>query len=198
MYIVRMDFEDAPAATKGSIFQLLSFIFKKHEARCVLVGGYALIANKVQRMTFDIDFILTPEDYSKIEPDLFKAGYSVLSRQKAFVQLKNGKRGMRDLDFLIGDQETISGLIAQGKTISIAGEPFIVPSPMHLIAMKLHSMVNNKNRESKDLPDVINLMISHSIDPAGSEIREMFRKYNAMHLMDKIIQTPGLQNNDKI
>ena len=37
----------------------------KHHVKVVLVGGYALIANKVQRMTFDIDFILTLEDLKK-------------------------------------------------------------------------------------------------------------------------------------
>jgi len=123
-----MAFENRTTGIKGSIFSFLSAIFKKHQIRCVLVGGYALNAHNVQRMTFDIDFILTADDYSRIEPDLIEVGYSIVSRQAAFAQLKGEKPGLRDIDFLIGDAGTVNGLLDQATEISIAGETFFVPS----------------------------------------------------------------------
>ncbi len=186
-----MEIQNDVTGIKGSIFSLLSFIFRKHHVCCALVGGYALIANKVQRMTFDIDFIITAHDYSKIEPDLSKMGYAAFNRQDAFVQLKSDKPGMRDIDFLISDPETIQGILSQGKEISIAGEAFFVPSPMHLIAMKLHSMANSNDREFKDLPDIIQLMMINSINPIDKEVQELFRKYHAMTWFDKVVKAMG-------
>lgn len=174
---------------RSSIFQILSSLFKKHRVRIVLVGGYALIANKVQRMTFDIDFLMTETDYSKIEQDVIKMGYSVLNRQDAFVQLKSDKKGLRDLDFLISDSDTVESLISHGKEISIAGERFVVPSPMHLIEMKLHSIANNKNRELKDIPDIVQLMRMNAIDPKEKRISNLFKKYHLMDLYESIIHS---------
>jgi hypothetical protein len=174
---------------EGSIFGFLSSLFDRHEIQVVLVGGYALNANKVQRMTFDIDFLITAGDCAKIEPDLVKEGYSVFNRQDAFVQFKNEKPGFRDLDFLIGDEHTKKQLIAQGKKVSIAGKTFIVPSPQHLIAMKLHSMAGNKKRELKDFPDIVQLIKANAINPG--ELVDMFKKYNLMNLFERIAGDVG-------
>jgi hypothetical protein len=179
---------------KGSIFSFLSSVFKKHKVRGVLIGGYAIIANKIQRLTFDVDFLMTPEDFARIEPDILGVGYSALNRQSAFVQLKSGNRSWRDLDFLLADNETVEKLIAAGKSISIAGEDFVVPSPLHLVAMKLHSMAENKERESRDLPDVVQLMVMNGIDPLNEDIKEMFLKYRAGHLYERVIKAVRAEN----
>ena len=165
--------------------------------RCVLVGGYALIVNKVQRMTFDIDFIVTAVDCSRIEPDIIKAGYSIFNRQDSFVQFKSEKHGLRDIDFLISDQLTVERLIAHGKKVSIAGETFVVPSLKHLITMKLHSIAGNKKRELKDFPDVVQLMTANAIDPTKGDIKEMFRKYNLMDLYERVVEAVGVRNGKR-
>jgi hypothetical protein len=174
---------------EGSIFKFLSQVFKKHNIQAVLVGGYALIANKVQRMTFDIDFLISQDACNKIEGDIINVGYSLLNRQDAFVQFKSEKVGLRDIDFLIGHKHTIDLLIAQGKSVLIAGEPFIVPSPEHLIAMKLHSIAGNKMRELKDFPDIVNLMMANAIDPRSETIKSMFDKYALLDFYDRVIAT---------
>ena len=189
-----MGMQNSSLEIKGSLFQFISSLLKKHKVRGVLVGGYALNANKVQRMTFDIDFMVTADDCSKIEPDLIKAGYSVFNRQDAFVQFKGEKHGLRDLDFLIGDRQTLEIIINQGKQVVIAGETFTVPSVFHLIAMKLHSMTNEKRREIKDLPDVVQLMKENAIDPLDNSVREIFRKYEGTDLYKRIVEAVGTAN----
>ncbi|MBN1129959.1 MAG: hypothetical protein JXA71_13280 [Chitinispirillaceae bacterium] len=89
-----------------------------------------MIAHKIQRMTFDIDFILTLEDCRKIEPEIVALGYSILSRTDAFVQFKAEKPGLRDLDFLISDVITVEKLRTQGQKISIAGRSTAVTFPV--------------------------------------------------------------------
>jgi hypothetical protein len=184
----------SPLEIEGSIFKFLSSLFARHKVQSVLVGGYALIVNKVQRMTFDVDFIMTAVDCSRIEPDIIKAGYSVFNRQESFIQFKSKKQGLRDIDFLISDGQTLERLITHGKKVKIAGEAFIVPSPEHLIAMKLHSIAGNRKRELKDFPDVIQLMIANTIDPAKADVKEMFRKYNVMDLYERVVAAIGVSN----
>lgn len=180
----------------GSIFTFLAAVFKRHNVHSVLVGGYALVANKVQRMTFDIDFILTEADMAKIEPDILDAGYSVVSRQEAFVQFGNAPRGLRDLDFLIADKHTVGRLAQEGREITIAGERFTVPSPVHLIAMKLHSIAGNRRREMKDLPDVASLIEANGLDPKSEEIRGLFVKYGLMDIFARIAGGPRTGGTD--
>jgi hypothetical protein len=180
-----------PIKIEGSLFKFISSLFKKHDIHGVLVGGYALIANKVQRTTFDIDFMVTASDCGKIEPDLIKSGYGIFNRQDAFVQFKSTVPGLRDIDFLIGDAHTIGKIIGQGKTITIAGESFIIPSPMHLIEMKLHSIAGNKRRELKDFPDIVQLLIVNGINPAGEQIKELFVKYHQQDLYARLMTIAG-------
>jgi hypothetical protein len=176
---------------QGSIFTFLGKLFKKHNITSVIVGGYALILNKVQRMTFDIDFMLTQEDCEKIEPDLLDVGYTVLSRQQAFLQLSSKKKGLRDLDFLITDKKTLNIIITEGKKTIIAGQEFTFPSPKHLIMMKIHSISENKKREIKDLPDIVQLLEANSIDPSSREIKEMFEKSNEKNLYKRVLDLMG-------
>lgn len=104
----------------GSIFKTLASIFKKH----------AVIAYKIQRSTFDIDFMVTNDDYKKIESDMFELGYSIFNKTDAFVQLRGNKTGLRDIDFLLGNGPTVQGLLSNGRNVTIAGESFIASFPL--------------------------------------------------------------------
>ncbi len=173
---------------QGSIFKFIAEIFKRNNIQVLLVGGYALNAYKVQRMTFDIDFITTAEGYARIQKDLAFAGYEVFHQSDAFVQLRGNQPGLRDLDFLLTDEQTISRLITDGTSTQIAGEIFKVPSPIHLIAMKLHSISSNSQREIKDSQDIIQLIKACNLDHESSIITELFKKYNLMSLYEKSIK----------
>lgn len=177
---------DSIPAFKGSILKGLAELFTRHSVQCVLVGGYALNVHNVQRMTFDVDFMITAKDYAKMEPDLLSLGYGVANRQDAFVQLKSQRVGLRDLDFLLGDWATVDGLVKNGQRTVIAGEEFIVPSVGHLIAMKLHSIQGNKARESKDLPDIVAIMKANDMDPTGEEFQQLCTEYGNADLRQRI------------
>ncbi len=175
----------------GSIFGFIADLFHRHHVQGLLVGGYALVANKVQRTTFDIDFMMTAEDCAKLEAELLTAGYTVFSRVEAFIQFKANQAGLRDLDFLLTDAHTLERLITEGLKVQIAGEQFIAPSPRHLIAMKLHSIGGNRKREMKDLPDVVQLMIANDIDPKTEDIRQLFERHNTMDLYQRVVDAVG-------
>jgi hypothetical protein len=170
---------------KGSLFTYLADLFAKVGARCILVGGYALNVNFVQRATFDIDFMTTIEEYKKFESDLLLYGYSIYNRQDGFIQLKSSVFGLKDIDFLITNEPTINKLVAEGKQRSIGNRVFTVASPMHLLAMKLHSITGNPKRTLKDTPDIIALCELDEVKEKKDEAKEIFEKYNQMILFKK-------------
>ena len=171
---------------QGSIFTLLASVFRKQGVKPVLIGGYALIASKVQRTTFDIDFIVTSEDETRLEPGIVGVGYSVHRREGAVVQFKAEKPGLRDLDLVLTDKDTFRQLVEEGSQASIAGETFVIPCPKHLIAMKLHAIANNPEREKKDMLDIINLVRMNAMDPQSDDIRGLFKKYGLERLAGQI------------
>lgn len=175
----------------GSLFTILARVFKRNSVHPVLVGGYAINTYKIQRMTFDVDFIMTAEDCERMEKDIIDLGYSVFNRRDAFVQYKDNKSGLRDIDFLLTDSATINKLITTGHTVSIAGEEFMVPSAMHLISMKLHAVSQNPQREMKDLADIVALMRHNQIDPATEEVTQLFQKFNAVQYLQRVRSLVG-------
>ncbi len=64
----------------GSLFQILGKFFRNNDVRPVLVGGYAVISYHIQRMTFDVDFIMTRENCCSLEKNILALGYVVFCR----------------------------------------------------------------------------------------------------------------------
>jgi hypothetical protein len=169
----------------------LADLFQRHEVHAVLVGGYAAIAYHAQRTTFDIDFMMTAEECSRLEPDLVSAGYTVFNRTDAFVQYRSETPGMRDVDVLIADTTTMDRLRSEGSTVRIAGREFTVPSILHLIAMKLHAIAGNPKRELKDFPDIVHLVRESHLDPSSDEVVTLFREYGAGELHTRLVALIG-------
>lgn len=153
----------------------------------VLIGGYALLAHNVQRLTFDIDFMIIDSEFERIEKQILDLGYSVRNRQDAFIQLKSGKAGIRDIDFLLCDSETMEILLSEAVEVEISGVVFKVASPTHMIEMKLHAIANNPGRELKDKSDIIELMRLNAIDPRQNRILAIFEKYSLLQLYETVI-----------
>jgi predicted nucleotidyltransferase len=169
-----------------SVFKILSDIFKKHNVLCILIGGYAVNSYKVTRHTADIDFLTTQESFNKIKADLFDHGYTLQHQQEVFVQLVNNQ-GYRDLDFMFTDASTFNKLLEHSRTTLIAGEQFQVPSLENLIALKLHSIKFNPQRELHDLPDIVNLIRTNKVNYESKEFQLLCVKFGNSSLHNKIL-----------
>jgi hypothetical protein len=49
------------------------------------------------------------------------------------------------------------------------------------------TFANNKNRELKDIPDIVHLMRMNTIDPNETRVRTLFQKYHLMELYDSVV-----------
>lgn len=172
-----------------TIFHLISGISKKEGISCVLIGGFAVNYYKVSRQTADVDFLITNDDFKKISASLKKEGYKENFINEIFISLNDNGSYLMDIDFMFVDKETLNKIIKNGKKISIAGQEFIVPSLNNLIALKLHSLKYNPNiRETKDLPDIIDLIKINNVHYKSKEFRELCLKYGTKEILHKILE----------
>lgn len=170
------------------IFLLLADVSQKYKIHCILVGGFAVNHYKVTRQTADVDFVITKEDFDKIVPSLKKGGFTKIDILNAFAHLSSKTQYLMDLDFIFVDKETMDKMIKDGKKIDIVKKQFIVPSLNTLIALKLHSIkFNPRLRESKDLPDIINLIRINKIKYKNKAFKDLCIKYGTKALYDKIV-----------
>ena len=172
-----------------TIFHLIAGLTNKSRVSCVLIGGFAVNYYKVSRQTVDVDFLITKEDFDKISKELEKAGFKADSVEKVFARFRGNDYYLMDIDFMFVDKDTLDKIIKDGREISIAKQKFTVPSLNTLIALKLHAIKHNqKLREYKDLPDIINLIRANKVDYKSKEFRELCLKYSSEELYGKIIE----------
>ena len=171
----------------ATIFHLISSITSKMGAACVLIGGFAVGYHKAPRNTADIDFLTTRENFDKILGLLKKEDFRVDYIHEVFARLKNEKEQYMDLDFMFVDEDVLDKIIKDGEKAFIAGYEFIVPSVFHLIALKLHAIKSNKQREYKDLVDIIDLIRNNNIDIKNRDFKELCLKYGTEQLYNRII-----------
>ena len=172
-----------------TIFHLFSDVFTKCNAVCVLIGGFAVNYYKVSRQTADVDFLITKEDFEKIELLLKKEGFKKDYEQEVFARLLGNSSYLMDVDFMFVDKDTLDKIIKEGKEISIAGQKFMVPSLNHLIALKLHAIkYNSRIREYKDLPDIIQLVRINKLNVKDPIFKGLCLKYGTEELYNKIAE----------
>lgn len=171
-----------------SVFHLISDLTDKEGVSCVLIGGFAINYYRVTRQTADVDFLITREDFDKIADLLEKAGYKKVLLQENFVQMQSTRLSLLDVDFMFVDPDTLAKIKGEGSQITIAGQKLIVPSLLHLIALKLHSIKFNKIRLTKDLPDIVNLIRINQVDIKGKEFKELCLKYGTAELYQRILE----------
>ena len=171
-----------------SVFHIISDITKKAGASCVLIGGFAVNYHKVTRQTVDVDFLITEEDFKKISLLLKKTGYKEILRNRLFVRFRSEDPvHIMDIDFIFVDRFTLDNIIKNGEKTAIAKQEFIVPSVKNLIVLKIHALKYDfKDRENKDLPDIINLIRINKLDFRNKEFQEMCLKYGTEEIYNKI------------
>ncbi len=172
-----------------TIFHLISSVCNLKKVSCVLIGGFAVNYYKVTRQTADVDFLITKDDFDKILNLLEKEGFKQDYAQEVFARLTTEKGYLMDVDFMFVDKDTLDKIIKESKQINIAGAKLIVPSLLHLIALKLHAIkYNPKIREYKDLMDIIELIKVNKVAIKSAEFKALCLKYGTEELYNRILE----------
>lgn len=79
-------------------------------------------------------------------------------------------------------------MMRDGKEVAIAGEKFMLPSVLHLVALKLHSIKNSgKTRELFDLPDIIMVLKKNNVNVNDKAFKKICLKFGTEDLYKKIV-----------
>ncbi|MFC2149398.1 nucleotidyl transferase AbiEii/AbiGii toxin family protein [Candidatus Auribacterota bacterium] len=172
------------------IFEKISNMFKEAGISPILVGGFAVNYYKYARQTIDIDFLLEREDFKKIEKSLRKLGYKPYNETENFIRFRSDIPYLMDIDFMFVERDTYEMMFRNVEIFRIAGQEFFVPSLFNLIAMKLHSIKNNREyRQAKDLPDIYNLIKMNNVDVNNEDFKELCLKFGTNEIYDEIIKS---------
>src|SRR3989338_884701 len=109
-----------------------------------------------------------------------------MTKQHLFARFEAKKDDLMDLDVMFVDEKTFNGILKKAQKTKIEGEEFVVPSLNHLMALKLHSLRNNLNRENPDMIDLINLIQINHVDVTRDGFRKLCLTYGTEELYNKI------------
>jgi hypothetical protein len=108
-------------------------------------------------------------------------GYAVFHQTPNFIRLHYAPdpAGALPVDLMLADEQTFARIRQKSQRCDIGGGLTLsIPSPIHLIAMKLHAIRNPQRFETGvDLQDVKHLINTANIDISSKEFIEILERY---------------------
>jgi len=152
----------------------------------LLIGGYALQAHGVVRQTLDVDCLIAESSSKNLENILSKLGYRVKARTSNFIRFTHSSAFLEDVDVLLVDESTFDEMIKMSSNFVSGVVQWRVPCLSHLIALKLHAVKNNPDRELRDLADIITVLKNNPGSLSKSEINNLCLKYGPEGIYSKL------------
>ncbi len=134
----------------------------QHKVEALLIGGYALPAYGVMRQTVDVDCLMAETDIRALYDILSKVGYVEKEKTENFVRYSHHSLYLMDVDVVLVDRSTFEKMVKESVIYRIGKIQMRVPSLTHLIALKLHAIKNNPERENRDMGDIVELLKSNA------------------------------------
>jgi hypothetical protein len=158
----------------------------------VLVGGNAINLHAYFRTTFDVDLLVRETDVERWVSYFQERGYAVFNRSPNFIRLRSAPdpAAALPIDLMLADEQTFEKILAQSNPCDIGnGLSLAIPSPLHLIAMKLHELRNPGRLEhGVDLLDVKHLIKTSKIDTSSKEFIEIVDRHATDAVRARILQ----------
>lgn len=170
-------------------FGIMAQACQKTAASVILIGGQAVGVRGYQRVTLDIDFMITEADYEKLKPAIGAAGYQEVVRTSVAAKLRAESEHLLDIDFMFVEAETFRGIQRESKWETFQDAQFLVPKLEHLIILKLHAIKQQPAvRELKDLNDIVELIKANRLDVRSQGFKSLCLKFGTPELYQKILQ----------
>ena len=167
---------------------VLSQAVKAKPIRLLIIGGHAMQIYGVIRQTLDVDCLVTDKDLPALRELLAHAGYIEVSRTDNFVRFRHKSPYLMDMDLLLVDAPTFDHLHQNSREYSKDVPGLRIPALQHLIALKLHALKNAPARETKDLPDILELFKRNPSMLSEKELISLCKRFGPAGIMKKIKQ----------
>ena len=163
----------------------------------VVIGGTAVNAFGHARLTLDLDLLVPRRDVQAWESLLGKFGYlRVHHEQTGFAQFVPPLTNMWPVDVMLVNDDTFNRMFGEAGEKIFNDVTIKVPSPLHLIALKLHALKHGKpEREAKDLTDLVEIVRLSHIDVGSEAFRILCEKYATTEWYERIRRAVGGQKS---
>ena len=163
--------------------------FKGKVSTPIIVGGWAVNLLGMARQTLDFDFMIREEDFNLVKAIFSDLSYRLTAKTSLFARFESENKDSYPVyDCLFADNSTYRKLYDAGKAMDIFGAEFILPDPLHVIAMKLHALkYGSKDRKNKDLGDIQALIDIYkiSINP-NSDFEELCLRFGTPGILKEL------------
>lgn len=164
-------------------FSIVRDACKETGATVVLIGGQALASRGYQRLTLDVNFMITEKDYEKLKPAIFSKGYREVIKTNVAAKWQCQSSDLIDIDFMFVDVDTFETIKKAAKLEDYEESQFLVPKAEHLIALKLHAIKQQpKKRELKDLNDIMQLVKANNMDIQSQSFQNLCKQFGTAEL----------------
>lgn len=161
----------------------------------VLVGGNAVNLHSYFRTTFDVDLLVRETDSERWVSYFQQYGYALFHRTANFVRLRfvADPAAALPVDLMLADARTFATVQGDSLRCEVGnGLSLAIPSPLHLIAMKLHALRNAERFENGvDLQDVKYLIKAAKIDTSSKEFINIAERYATDAIRTRILRELG-------
>lgn len=169
--------------------QQVAAALRESQTRAVLVGGLAVNQHGISRQTFDIDFVICDTEETALVAAMQRAGFRTLHRTENFHRLHPPHAAGALTDLLILERHTFDQMWAIGEDVELAGCPFRVAAPEHLIRMKLHALrFGRADRMDKDMGDILQLMRKCGWTPETPAFQDACLKHGTQEMYAMVRQ----------
>lgn len=170
----------------SSVLQTVTDFLDAQGARYAVIGGVALVMYGLPRTTVDLDLVV---DFS-IQDDLIRWlegwGYRTLHRSSGYSNHSHPDTDWGDLDFVYVRGDTAEKLFAGCRRAKgPGGQEVPVPSPEHLVALKVVALKNDPDRAFRDQEDLRFLIHLPGVDQ--KEVRSYFESHGLAKRFDEIL-----------
>ena len=151
----------------------------------MLAGGFAMAAWGSTRTTVDLDLAVDEEARPRLLPLLAAAGFEAFFDGEGFTNLQHPDEEMGRLDIMWVEGSTSDRLFrAAIQRPGPDGTSLLVPSPGHLIAMKVRAIQSRPSRALRDAPDLHFLLRLPGVEE--NEVRGYFERAGLLELHDRL------------
>ncbi len=155
----------------------------------IIIGGWAINLLGIVRQTVDFDMMIFTDNYEIIKEELLNMKFKFCIKTPLFARFETDKHSLTTIDILFANSRTYNLIKEQSSIVDIFGAKFHLPTPLHIIAMKLHSIdQGQKVRYNKDFNDIISLVNHYNIDVTTLDFKELCFKYSSETIYKRILE----------
>jgi hypothetical protein len=172
------------------ILELIERLAREAEKRGVeflVIGGHAVVHHGYERMTTDVDFLSEQGAREAWRSILGEFGYELAVETPAFEQFSKQEPGWPQVDIMFVNPSTWENLRGESEAKTSRRVVVRVPSPAHMVALKLHAASSPQRSDpEKDWGDIFQLVKRHRLDPDEEAFAGLVKRYGGEAALERL------------